>query len=155
MKNKIFKYIFIAGGIAALIGGGVFSYMFFMPHRDVQASSADFNLTTSDLVKEYLTSYSEANNKYLQEEGESKILSVQGKVKNISKNLNGNMVILLQDDSVLAGVRCTFMPNTNTHVADIKKGDLVTVKGVIRAGASYDEDLELYEDVILEKCDII
>jgi hypothetical protein len=34
-------------------------------------------------------------------------------------------------------------------------GQAITVKGVIRSGASYDEDLEMYENVILEKSDIV
>ena len=32
---------------------------------------------------------------------------------------------------------------------------VITVKGVIRSGASYDEDLELYENVTIDKSDIV
>ena len=111
-------------------------------------------MTTNELVKEYLSDASLANDKYLQEEGESKILAVTGTVKSIDQNLENNYVILLQDEA-LSGVRCTFTIETNEHAATLKKGQKVTIKGVIRSGASYDEDLELYEDVILDKCDII
>ncbi len=32
---------------------------------------------------------------------------------------------------------------------------MIKVKGVIRSGANYDADLEMYEHVIMEKCDLI
>jgi hypothetical protein len=47
----------------------------------------------------------------------------------------------------------------NEYLADAsaanKIGETITVKGVIRSGASFDEDLELYENVILEKSDVV
>ncbi len=154
MKSKILKYGLIVAITGIVVGGLIVLYIFNSPHRDVQSSNVDFELTTNELVKEYLSDASLANDKYLQEEGESKILAVTGTVKSIDQNLENNYVILLQDEA-LSGVRCTFTIETNEHAATLKKGQKVTIKGVIRSGASYDEDLELYEDVILDKCDII
>ncbi len=154
MKKKILKIGLIVGISAIVIGGAVALYMFNMPHRDVQSTNIDFRLSASDLVTEYLNDGLLANDKYLQEEGDSKVLAISGPIKSIAKNLQDNFVILLQDDSP-AGVRCTFMISSNQNASELSIGQVVTVKGVIRSGAEYDEDMELYEDVILEKCDII
>jgi hypothetical protein len=45
--------------------------------------------------------------------------------------------------------------NDPSNNEELKIGTKVSIKGVIRSGAGYDEDLDMYEDVILEKCDLI
>ena len=62
---------------------------------------------------------------------------------------------MLKEKGDKAGVSATFTVETNHKISDLKIGEKITVKGVIRSGASYDEDLELYENVILEKSDLI
>ena len=155
MKKKIIKIgliVFTVGLLAAL---GIAYYMFNMPHRDVQASKVDFSLQASSLVAEYLKDADAANEKYLDEEGESKILAVTGIIASITEDLNHQKVVLLKTDTDKAGISCTFLPQTSANTATLKVGETTSIKGVIRSGAQYDEDLELYENVILEKCDII
>ncbi|NJN28690.1 MAG: hypothetical protein HC819_23280 [Cyclobacteriaceae bacterium] len=154
-KKKIFKIAGITAIAGILIGASVFLYMFFMPHRDVQATKTDFTLTSSEIVMEYLTDNNTANEKYLAEDGESKVLEVSGMVSKISEDFNGQKVILLKYPQDKAGVSATFTPQTNNNLKGVVVGQNITVKGVIRAGASYDEDLELYENVILDKSDLI
>ncbi len=155
MKKKIIKWglILVASGI--VIGGGTAFYLFNMPHRDVQATSVDYKMEAAMLVKEYLEDVQIANDKYLMEDGDSKIIAVTGIVASISEDLNNQKVVLLKNDGEKAGVSCTFMAHTNANAASLVIGDKITVKGVIRSGAGYDEDLDLYEDVILEKCDVV
>ena len=138
-----------------LTAAGVVLYMFNKPHRDVQTASVDFQLTASALVQEYLSSPEAANSKYLDDGGNSRIVSVSGKVHSISIDMNNQQVVLLKGEGDKAGVSCTFTATTNANAAKLKIGQAITIKGVIRSGAGYDEDLELYEDVILEKCDVI
>lgn len=154
MKNKFFKvtvWIALAGTIIA-IGVGV--YMFNMPHRDVVAQKADYSFQASDIVNEYLADATKSNQKYLDSEGESKILSITGTVAKIEDDLEGNKVVLLKSDSEKAGVSCTFTPETNAKVSSLKVGETTTIKGVIRSGASFDGDLDMYENVVVEKCDL-
>jgi hypothetical protein len=155
MKKKIVKWglILLVSGTA--IGVGTVLYIFNMPHRNVQAASADFELGAGQLVNEYLRDAQAANNKYLQENGESKIIAVTGIVASIDEDMNQQKVVLLKETGEKAGVSCTFMLATNANAKNLKKGSEVTIKGVIRSGAGYDEDLELYEDVILEKSDVV
>jgi hypothetical protein len=155
MKKKIVKWgiALILGGV--VIGGGTVVYMFNMPHRNVQDTPIDYQMEAKILVNEYLKDAKKANDRYLQEEGESKIIAVTGIVASVDEDLNHQKVVLLRDSGESAGVSCTFMASTNVNAEKLKNGDKVTIKGVIRSGAGYDEDLELYEDVIIEKCDVI
>jgi len=153
--NKKLKIGLLIIGIGILLGGGAFLYMFFQPHRNVQATKTDFQLEAKQIVDEYLKDANAANNKYLQEEGDSKIIEITGIVAEISKDFNKQKVVLLKRLGENAGVSCTFTSETNKNILRLKVGDKVTIKGVIRSGAGYDEDMELYEDVILEKCDLV
>lgn len=154
-RQKILKTSLSVLGIIVVIGGGIFYYMFNMPHRDVQASSTDFTLSSSQIVNEYLADSEKANEKYLDKEGESKIIEINGSINKISEDFNGNKVVLIKSESDHAGVSCTFSDETNANVSNLKIGDEVKIKGVIRSGASFDTDLDMYEDVIMEKCDLV
>lgn len=154
-KKKIIRWITIIAVSGIIIGGGIILYLWNTPHRDVQASNTDYTLQASLIVNEYLADAEKANEKYLDEEGDSKILEITGKVSEVSEDFNNNKVVLLKSDSDKAGVSCTFTPKTNTNADSIQKGETVTIKGVIRSGASYDKDLDMYENVIMEKCDLI
>jgi len=154
-KKKLIRIaiIVIAGGI--LIGGSATIYIFNMPHRDVLASEADYSLSNTQIISEYLGNSQAADNKYLSDDGDSKILEISGTISRISEDYNSQKVLLLKEEGDKAGVSATFTAETNHKVANLEIGENVTVKGVIRSGASYDEDLGFYENVILEKCDII
>lgn len=154
-KKKIIRWLAITVLGSIIIGGGTILYIWNMPHRDVQASNTDYTLQASRIVNEYLADAEKANEKYLDEEGDSKILEVTGKVSEISEDYNNNKVVLLKSDSDKTGVSCTFTPQTNSNANKIQIGATVTIKGVIRSGASYDKDLGMYENVIIEKCDLI
>ncbi|MFK5957390.1 MAG: hypothetical protein QM495_00810 [Lutibacter sp.] len=154
-KKKLLKIalLIISGGI--LIAGGVGFYMFNKPARDIQNTKTDYSYEASQIVNEYLTDSQKANNKYLDEAGNSKVLEISGTVAKISEDFNNQKVLLLKSANDKAGVSCTFTSETNSSTSTIKIGDQITVKGVIRSGASYDEDLEMYENVIIEKSDIV
>lgn len=149
------KKVMIILGIGLVIGLGVVYYIFNMPQRDVQSTDIDYTIEATALVNEYLTDANSANTKYLAEDGDSKVIAVGGTVESITEDLNNLQVVLLKESSENAGVSCTFMQTTNENAKALKKGDKITIKGVIRSGATYDEDLEMYENVIIEKCDII
>jgi len=128
-SNKFLKITIIVLASIFTLGGIFVFYIYNTPHRDVQESKTDYVLTASQLIAEYLADPLAANNKYLDSDGESKIIEVQGQVFSISEDYNNN--------------------NAETLVI----GNTVILKGVIRSGASYDSDLEMYENVIMEKCD--
>lgn len=149
------KKILITLSIGILIAVAVALYMFNKPARDVQATQTDFSYQASEIVNEYLSDAKKANNKYLDENGNSKVLEITGTVAEISEDFNNNKVIVLKEAKDQAGVSATFTPETNANASKVKVGDKVTIKGVIQSGASYDTDLEMYENVIINKSDII
>ncbi len=153
MKKKT-KIILLSLLTAGLIGGGYVFYLWNMPHLDVQAQKADYSFSANQLVNEYLTNEKIANAKYLGENGESKIIIINGTISKIDTDMNNQTVVLLKEDTAKAGVSCTFMPSTNNNASSLKVGGKAKIKGIIRSGASYDSDMELYENVVLEKCDI-
>lgn len=153
--KKILKIGIILAIAGLLIGGGVVLYLFNMPHRDVQSAKTDFEITAASLVQEYLTNPESANEKYLDTEGESKILEVTGQVASIDIDFNNQVVVLLKSSSQETGVSCTFLSTVGPIDKKLAIGQNIKVKGVIRSGASYDPDLGFFEPVIMEKCDII
>lgn len=154
-KKKIIRIVILFVAAAVLVGGGVGLYLFNKPARDVQNTKTDYSYNASDIVSEYLSDPKKANDKYLDESGNSKVLEISGLVALISDDFNKQKVVLLKADSDKAGVSCTFTHETNSQVEKIKIGDQVTIKGVIRSGASFDEDLDLYENVIIEKSGLV
>ena len=154
-KKKILKTIAIIGVAGLILVGGIGLYLFNMPHRDVQSARADYALTSTQIVSEYLAYKDAANQKYLAADGDSKILEISGTVAKITNDFNGQKVVLLKGSNDKAGVSATFTLETNKNLDGVEPGQTLSVKGVIRSGASYDEDLELYENVILEKSDVI
>jgi hypothetical protein len=155
MKKKLIRMLVIFATVGVISAISIIYYMFNMPHRNVQNAKTDFTLTSTEIVNEYLSDAGRANEKYLSEDGESKILEITGKIDKISENFNGEVVLLLKNENDKAGVSATFTNESNTKAKILKSGQTVTVKGVIHSGAAYDEDLELYENVTLNQCDII
>lgn len=156
MKQKIIiKVAAIIAIVGILIAITVAIYMFYLPHRDVLSARADYLVTSSALVSEYLTNGQAANSKYLAADGNSKILEVSGQISRISEGFGDQIVVLLKGECDRAGVNCYFEKETESALASLSTGDKITVKGVIRSGASFDEDMGIYEHVIIEKCSIV
>jgi len=156
MKNKkLIKLLLIIAITGIIIGGATVLYMFNMPHRDVSSTNADYSLTATQLVAEYLNNSATANEKYLSDDGESKVLEISGTVADINEDYNGQTVVLLKESKDKAGVSCTFSTEDSQQTIRINISQQIKIKGVIRSGASYDEDLEMYENVVLDKSSII
>lgn len=154
-RKKVIRIVAILGIAGLVIGGGVGLYMFNMPQRDVQSTKTDYSVSSSQLVEEYLNDKDAADQKYLASDGDSKILEVTGVVNKITEDFNGQKVVLLKDEQDLAGVSAAFTSETESTLQGITIGEPVTIKGVIRSGAAYDEDLGFYLNVILEKSAVI
>lgn len=143
-------------GILVLMIAGIAVYLYVnQGHRDVYNSEADLKVDATEIVNEFLGNASEANKKYLSSDGESKIIEVSGVFSSLSEDIEGNAIVLIQGTSSDAGVNCKMLPDYKSKAASLKQGEKVVVKGVVRAGAYYDEDLEMYDHVILDQCSIV
>ena len=154
-KRKTLRTLIWIAIAGLLIGGATITYLFNMPHQDVQSSKTDYSLTSTQIVEEYLADARSANEKYLDDDGNSKILEITGVISKISEDFSGQTVVLMKAEGSMAGVSASFTEKTNANVAQLIVGETITIKGVIRSGAAYDKDMDLYENVILEKCDLI
>jgi len=147
MKKSV-KYLLIAVIAGVLIAGSVVLYMFNMPHRDVQGEDAKYIVEAENFVNEFMTNLNESNAKYL-----NNVVIVSGTVSEISEDQLKQKVVLLKTDK--AGVNCTFTTEINKNAEGLSVGDKVKIKGIVRMGASYDEDIDMAEYAILEKSDIV
>ena len=91
-------------------------------------------------VDEYLADNNAANEKYLDAEGESKVIIVNGIIKKIDTDQNNQIVVTLKSNIDELGVSCTFTAESNKNASSLKVEDNLKVKGVVRSGAEYDED---------------
>ncbi len=142
--------LFIA---ALLVASGLVYNLWNMPHLDVQAAPVFEELTANAFVDSSLINKAAFLDKYMENNGESKVIVLKGSVQSVKQNLQGNSVIMLSGKDKEVGVQCVLLKDESVN--SIKIGESVSVKGIVRSGAEYDEDLDLYEDAILDKCSII
>ncbi|MCF6367064.1 MAG: OB-fold putative lipoprotein [Bacteroidales bacterium] len=147
MKKSV-KYLLFVGIVTIIIIGGIGLYMYYMPHRDVQSEKASYTVKAEQFVNDFMNNISESNAKYL-----DNVVIVSGTVSEISEDQLKQKVIVLKTEN--SGVSCTFIKETNANAEKLSAGNQVKIKGIVRMGASYDEDLDLAEYAILEKCDIV
>jgi outer membrane lipoprotein-sorting protein len=154
-RKKIIKVAAIVVVAGLIIGAGIAYYLYNLPHRDVQSTPTDYKLTVSELVSEYITDMEAANKKYLVEDGNSKILEVTGLVLRSRTNMNNQRVIVLQNNGDPAGVNATLTQLASDETPKPQEGQQITVKGVIRSGVYYDENLGMYINANIDHAAII
>lgn len=155
MEKKLKLRLITGIIIIVILSISYVAFLYFMPHRDVQSIDAFVEINASTLVDEYLIDADKANEKYLDSEGESKVIIVKGIIKTIHTDQNNQQVVFLKSNHEHLGVNCTFTNASNLNAITLNIGEEAAIKGVVRSGAEYDEDLDLYEDVIIEKCDVV
>jgi len=149
------KYLKISAAIV-VIGLGVVAYFWFMPHRDVQKTKAFAEIEAQTLVNEFLTDRAKANDRYLANDGDSKVLIISGEVVDRTVDQSGMQVVLVKTSPTdEMGVSCTFSLESNAQAKTLTPGTAIKIKGVIRSGAEIDKDLDLVEHVVLEKCAVV
>jgi hypothetical protein len=144
------RYLLYAVALITLISVSVGLYLFYMPHRDIQSEKPKYTLEAGSLVNEFLMNQSAGNEKYLDQ-----VIVVTGRVRGKETDQNNQIVLFLKEDDGEAGVRCTFLPGAEVRAAGIQIGERISVKGVVRLGASIDRDFDIVEHAIMEKCDIV
>lgn len=154
MKKKIILAALVLGVMIVVGSGGLALYLWNMPHRDVLAAEPDFTLSSDEFISEYLENQSSANNKFLSDDGDSKIVVLSGQIASISKNQNGDQVVLLKEPGAPVGVAFTFTPETNAAATALQPGQLVSIKGVVRSGPRRDEFLGIYANGVIEKASL-
>lgn len=146
--KKTVKYGLIIAGIGFAAAVAVFLYMYNMPHRNIQEEEVRFTMGADEFTQEFMSNPVESNAKYLDQ-----VVVIEGIIGEKSQDQLNQQVITFKTEK--AGINCTFTAETNSNAEKLNEGYKVKIKGVVRLGASYDEDLDMTEYAILEKCDII
>ena len=153
MSGKKIRLLLLITLAVFLVAGSVFAFMWFKPHRDVQATTPFAELDYLDLLHAFENDQVAANGKFLSNDGNSKVLVISGPVFSISENQAGEKIITIKGETDKAGVSVTFIPEAGEKVKNLHKGDMIKVKGQIISGNSYDADLDLYEHAVLIQAD--
>lgn len=117
MKKKIILTGLVVSAFAIFGGGAFVFYLWNMPHRNVVSTQPDYALSASSFVSDYFADPGAANNKYLSDDGDSKIVVLSGSVESISQNQKGDQVILIKESGTPVGVAFTFTSETNATAA--------------------------------------
>lgn len=150
-RNKRIQITLGLALIAVIIGLGVVYYLFNLPHQDVQGTATAYTLTVDELVDEYLRDPDAADQKYLDEQGFSRVIEVSGRISSQTQNYAGQSVIVISAEVAPVGLRCTMIDAYAAYQLP-SDGSIVALKGVIRSGAWSDQELGIFEPVIMDQC---
>ncbi|HAC15548.1 MAG TPA: hypothetical protein DCE78_06335 [Bacteroidetes bacterium] len=142
------------GLVLIVLGIATFLIVTNLPHRNVQGSKTDTQITLEQVYSEYKSDPNAADEKYLDESGDSNIMEVSGVFVSTNKNLNGQIILILGSKTESVKLRCTLISDFNEEINNLIQGDNITIKGVIRSGIYYDEALQRYGDFVFNDCDI-
>lgn len=129
MKNKIIKYGGIMGVVGFMIVLSVAIYMFNKPKRNIAKTKAEYALTATQLVTEFMQNEQAANSKYLSA-AYGKVIQISGIIGEI--NLTGDTILnlsLKEPEMKSGSVNCSMQRTELNKIKLLKIGDKVTVKG--------------------------
>ncbi|HEX7903779.1 MAG TPA: hypothetical protein VF487_07865 [Chitinophagaceae bacterium] len=116
--------------------------------KDLFHAKADFVLSSAQLLHEYETNDSSANNRY-----NGKIIEVTGNIKKVEKDEQNFYTIVLGDSLSLNTIRCSMDTAHQQDAAVLVQGSSATMRG---ACTGYNKDeMGLGADVILNRCAVI
>ena len=121
MKKKIIRCGTILLFSGLVVGGAVIYHHFNISHKDVQAAALDFQLEARELVNEYLASAQMANNKYVLEEGDFKILTSTGTVASNDKDMKQQGLVFLKDSGENADIDCTSLESIHLRASQKRR----------------------------------
>jgi len=140
-RKKIILYVLLS---VLVIGGAVGIYIYKeynRAHKDTAGLKPDFTVAANDLLKEFENNEQASNKKYW-----DKVLSVEGMVKDVTRDDRGFYSVILGDTSSLSSVRCSIDSIHGNEAASVKRGHIVSVKGIC---SGYNADDMLGSDIIL------
>ena len=125
MKKRTKKYRFFLAGVFFIAVIGLYGYgEYNRSLPDTHYLTPAFKLEASTFIKPFETDESKANAKYT-----DKTISVHG-VAHTIQTTDTTATVFLNDGYSGTSVVCQFGRESNEEIKDLKKGDLVTIKGI-------------------------
>lgn len=115
------KKIFIALGIAMVIGLAVGFYMYNKPLESMSSQKAEITISSADLYQAFDTDEQAANTAYL-----GKVIEVSGTIESISAGDDASTNILLNAGDAMGGVICRLDASSS---AVFQEGQHVALRG--------------------------
>ena len=140
-RKKIIRYVLLALLVIIAVTATYIYIEYNRTHKDTARLKADYSLSATVFIKEFETNEQASNKKYW-----DKVIRVEGIVKEVIKDDNGFYSLALGDTSSLSSVRCSIDSVHNQEAAAVKKGSVITVKGIC---SGFNADEMLGSDVIL------
>ena len=116
------KKILISLIVLSVIGVGIGYYMYNKPVESLEYKKADVVISADQLIKEYESDETAANEKYL-----GKVIEVSGKVADITEE-GGKKKVSMETSNPMSAVICEMEEKMST--GDMKAGDNVKMKGM-------------------------
>jgi tRNA_anti-like len=143
MKKKLLFSVLVL----AICAAGVGYFMFNKKHFSVQNTVPAAAVEAIALHQTFVTDTTLAKNRFIGDENNQKVISVEGEVSEIKNNQQGNAIVLLKTATDGAFVNCTMEEKTT----NINTGSKIVLKGIC-TGYNYDADMGIPGDVILTRC---
>ena len=126
MKKRTKKYrVFLVAALGMTVIVGLYGYgEYNRSLPDTHYMKPAFQLEASTFIKQFETDESKANAKYA-----DKTISVHG-VAHTVQTTDTTATVFLNDGYSGTSVVCQFGRKGNEETKDLKKGDLVTIKGI-------------------------
>ena len=131
--KKLIILLFIILGSAVAYG----FYLFYKPHQGIANKEAAFTVESKKIFEEFTEDENAANKKYL-----GKVVSVVGKVADKAVDGKGTFSLILEGGD-FAGVGCQFDKSVISEMQNVRKGQVLRVKGVCTG---------MLMDVVLTDC---
>jgi hypothetical protein len=130
MKKKLLILLVVG----AFVGGSVYMYTFYKPHRNVQKEKSAFTLSSANLIGEFTADMQAATDKYIDQ-----VVEIEGVVTDVNAT-----------NAMLDGaVYCSFLEGELGKVVEVGQGKTITLKGRI---IGFDD---LFGEVRLDQCAVI
>ena len=139
------KKLLTIGGIAFVLAAiYVWFFVYNKPHKDIEASKADFKTTETKLVEAFDVNPQEANTKY-----NNKVLAFEGEISEIIKDDSLSSIVFHRSDSY--SITCEVLPEYNNKALQLQAGSVLKVKGLYVGFMEVDPDFGLPGDIKLKK----
>lgn len=139
------KTYIVVALLLIIIAGFIYAYREFNRRNlNVAQESSVYRVDADELIREFTANDSVANARYV-----GRILSVNGLVKDISKDERSYYTVILGDTAGSSSIRCAIDSIYSGTASAIKPGTSVTVKGTC---TGYNEDELLGFDIFFNRC---
>jgi hypothetical protein len=144
-QRKIVSIVVVLLLVAAVAGWYAYTE-YNRPLADLRETKAEVTISAIDLISAFENDSTNANQQYI-----DKVIEVEGVLKEATADDQGLYTLALGDESSMSSVRCSVDSASSAVASQLKKGDLVKLKGI---SSGFTTDELLGSDVTLVRCAI-